>query len=293
MSAGESTVRIGPAGWAYDDWKGIVYPPQMPRGQHPLTLLCTLFDCVEINVTFYRPPNAAHCVSWLRKIEPNPAFRFTAKLWERFTHQRDSWPAPHEVRAAVAGLEPLRDAGRLGAVLAQFPWSFRRTPEHRDWLLRVTDAFSDWPLAVEMRHASWDCPAFFEGLRNRNVAFCNIDQPLLHDCLAPSEHVTAPFGYVRLHGRNREHWFQEGAGRNARYDYLYRPDELAPWLEKVRAMLKRVRDLYIVTNNHFHGQAVANAVELQAALGVLKAPLPATLAARYPRLQALPRNVLE
>ena len=226
-------MRIGPAGWSYDDWKGVVYPPGMPRDQHPLTYLSGFFDTVEVNSSFYRPPNWKHCAAWVQKVADRPRFSFTAKLWRRFTHERGAWPGDDEVRQVLDGFAPLADAGKLGAILIQFPWSFKRTPENRAWLARVIDAFAAHPLALEIRHASWDRRAVFEGLAERRVAFCNIDQPLFRDSIAPSSRTTARVGYVRLHGRNHDDWFREDAGRDERYDYLYTKDELKPWVDKI------------------------------------------------------------
>lgn len=286
----QGMLRVGPAGWAYEDWAGIVYPPAMPRGLHPLSFLCSLFDMVEVNTSFYRPLNPKHGLAWVKKVEENPSFLFTVKLWERFTHQRESWPGPEEVRVFCEGLAPIAEAGKLGTLLLQFPWSFKRTPENRQWLARAVETFSAYPLALEVRHASWNCPEVCRGLAERRVAFCNIDQPLFSDSLAPTGKVTASLGYVRLHGRNHDDWFREDAGRNERYDYLYRPDELRPWIDKISRMRKQVNDLFVVTNNHYRGQAVVNALEIQAATGRPLPALPKHLLDAYPRLRALLRE---
>ncbi len=283
----EGAVRVGPAGWSYKDWEGIVYPPGLRRGLHPLTLLAPLFDTLEINSSFYRPVNPAHAAGWVKNMEKNPRFSFTVKLWDRFTHQQAAWPAAAEIQVFRNGIEPLRGAGKLGALLIQFPWSFKRTPENRQWLARVLDTFAEYPLALELRHASWDRRELYEGLSRRKVAFCNIDQPLMRDCIGPAAHVTAPLGYIRLHGRNTADWFRKDAGRDNRYNYLYSPDELKPWIEKINQMKKRVNDLFITTNNHFRGQAIVNALEIQAALGRVPAALPKHLIEHYPRLKAL------
>ena len=283
----ESTLRVGPAGWAYDDWKGIVYPPGMERRMHPLNMLCRMFDTVEINVTFYRPVTPDLSMRWVREVAGNATFKFTAKLWERYTHRRDSWPGEAERARFLEGLKPLVDGGRFGALLAQFPWSFRRTPENRRWLGRILDTFSDWPVAVELRHLSWDGDALYEGLAKRGVAFCNIDQPVLADAIGPSERITAPLGYVRFHGRNAADWFRDGAGRNDRYNYLYSEEELQPWLDRIRRMRERVNELYVVTNNHYRGQAIVNAIEIQAAIGKPQVLTNHELIAAYPRLARL------
>ena len=290
MEEANENIRVGPAGWSYDDWKGIVYPPDMPRALHPLTFLAQYFDTIEVNASFYHPPNPTHCENWIAKTADNPNFLFTAKLWERFTHQRDTFPTEADIQHFIDSMLPLQEAEKLGAILIQFPWSFRRTPKNRTWLAKVFDAFAQFPLAVELRHATWDHPALYDGLTERNVAFCNIDQPMFNDSIAPSEKITAPFAYVRFHGRNEANWFRHGADRNARYDYLYSEDELKPWLEKLKEMRKKVNHLFIITNNHYRGQAVVNAIEIHAALGHTQRPLPEHLVAAYPRLESLSRH---
>jgi len=283
-------VLVGPAGWSYADWKGIVYPPDMPRGLHPLRFLCGFFDTAEVNATFYRPADPRHCAAWMQNVSENPRFRFTVKLWGRFTHERETWPEAGAVKRFCAGIAPLAEADKLGAILVQFPWSFRRTPENRQWLARVVETFAAYPLAIEFRHASWDCPEVYAGLTEHKIAFCNIDQPMFEDSIAPSDRVTAPFGYIRFHGRNREAWFREGAGRNERYNYLYSEDELRPWIARIQQMKKQVNDLFIVTNNHYRGQAVVNALEIMSAIGYGKYTIPLHLIEHYPRLKHVVRE---
>lgn len=279
-------IYIGPAGWHYDDWKGIVYPSPMPSGVKPLSLICRSFDLVEINVTFYRLINPKICAGWIMQCRANPRFLFTAKLPQVLTHGRDAIPDSTAVRGFQAGVRPLLEADRLGAVLAQFPWSFRRTPENRRYLARLADLCASLPLAIEVRHRSWDCPEFYESLRERNIACCNIDQPVLDQCLPPAAHVTGSIAYVRLHGRNRACWFGD-AGRDARYNYLYSGKELAPWIQRILEMKTMVQRLFVVTNNHYRGQAVVNALEMQAALGILRSEIPQPLRQCYPHLSEL------
>lgn len=280
----DAVVRVGPAGWSYDDWKGIVYPPDVPRRVHPLAFLARFFDTIEVNATFYRPADARLTAAWLKHVSGNPRFLFTVKLWDRYTHKREDPPTEAETRMFLDGIQPLRNEEKLGALLVQFPWSFRRTVANRSWLARVVERFAAYPLVVELRHASWDQPSVYKGFEERGVAFCNIDQPMFDDSIAPSAHTTAPVGYVRLHGRNAANWFREDAGRNERYDYLYNEDELMPWLEKIRQMRKRVNDLYVITNNHYRGQAVVNALEIQAVIRGARVTAPQPLIEAYPRL---------
>jgi uncharacterized protein YecE (DUF72 family) len=256
-------VRIGPAGWAYEDWKGTVYPKDMPRSLHPLTFLSSMFDTVEINVTFYRPVDSKMSANWVTKVAENPRFKFAVKLWERYTHERETWPTNEERRKFCDGLEPLRANDLFGVLLIQFPWSFKRTPENRSHLAHIVETFASYPIAVEFRHDSWLQPVVFEGLRDRNVAFCNIDQPIFDNSIGPTGEVTADIAYVRLHGRNHEHWFRKESTRDQRYDYLYGGAELHPWIDRIRRMRAIAKETYVVTNNHFRGQAVINAQQIQ------------------------------
>jgi uncharacterized protein YecE (DUF72 family) len=273
----QAVLRVGTAGWSYRDWEGVVYPPDVSRSKvHPLAFLSALFDAVEVNVTFYRMISPRFCETWLTHTAHNPEFRFSVKAWRRFSHERDQTPSREEFARFISSIAPLRQAGKLGAVLLQFPWSFRRTPENRAWLLLVTEPLAELPLVIEFRHASWNHPDVFAAFRERHIAFCNVDQPGVHDALPPTEAVTAPLAYVRLHGRNKETWFDEEADRDSRYNYLYTPEELAPWLERIQHMRREANELFIITNNHYRGQAVVNALEIQAALARIPKLLPHT-----------------
>jgi uncharacterized protein YecE (DUF72 family) len=277
-------IRIGPAGWSYRDWEGVVYPRPRPRGFDPLAFLAGYFDTIEINSTFYRPAGAESAISWASRIRQNPRFRFAAKLWRRFTHERDEAFTAKDVAAARAGLDPLRDAGRLGAVLLQFPWSFRRDDASRLWLDDVIDAFRDFPLALEVRHESWNVPGFLEELAERRVGFVNIDQPRFRHSRGPSATVTSQVGYVRIHGRNYADWFRKDATGDERYDYLYTADELRPWVDRTRTVAKATAETYVVTNNHRLGKGIVNAVMLQAMLAGREVPAPPAVVARYPEV---------
>lgn len=286
MAKRETVVRVGPAGWSYEDWQGIVYPKGMGKKIHPVEFLAQYFDTIEINSTFYRPPAARVTASWAKKAEVSDRFKYTVKLWQRFTHEREEWPSSDEVTAFTSGIAPLAVAGRLGALLVQFPWSFKRTPENREWLKRVLDTFEEYPLVLEVRHASWNEAAVYEGLADRGVAFCNIDQPIFGKSIKPDDKVTAPVGYVRLHGRNAHDWFREDAGRDERYNYLYSEKELEPWVDKIERIAKIADETYVITNNHYRGQAVVNAIEIQQKLGQpLLTDLPESLVDEYPRLK--------
>jgi uncharacterized protein YecE (DUF72 family) len=279
-------IRIGPAGWSYKDWAGIVYPKRRPAGFHEATYLAEYFDTIELNVTFYRPVPAATAKDWVARVAHNATFVFTAKLWQEFTHNRDL-NAENE-RAFRPGMEALRDAGKLGALLVQFPWSFKNTADNLAYLNKLTERFRDFPLVVEVRHSSWDKPEVYSWLAERNVGFCNIDQPIIGRSLRPGDRTTSPVGYVRLHGRNYDEWFRdrpESEGGEQRYNYLYRPDELEPWLERIRNVAKAGESTFVITNNHFEGKAIVNALQLIHALTKRSVAAPPTLIERYPQLK--------
>ena len=276
-------IRIGTAGWDYPDWRGVVYPRERVKGFDELAYLARFFDTVEINSTFYRPAAPRAAEGWARRVAQNPRFKFTAKLWKRFTHERTRAWTRDEQAAARAPLDTLRDAGRLGAVLLQFPWSFKRDAAAREWLRDVLTAFADLPLVVEVRHATWNSADALAELTERGVGLVNVDQPLFANSIAPAALSTSSVGYVRLHGRNYQAWFRKNAGGGQRYDYLYSADELHPWVARIREIAARptIKELFVVANNHMVGKAPTNASMIDSFLRDQKVAVPPTLFARY------------
>lgn len=274
-------IRIGPAGWSYADWEGIVYPRTRPRSFHEAEYLARFFDTIEINTSFYQPLRPEIARSWLGRVSHNPRFQFTAKLWKRFTHERDA--GQEDEKAFKRGLNPLAEAGRLGALLLQFPWSFKWTRENREYVGTLAMEFVEYPLVLEVRHNSWNRPEVFELLGDLGVGFCNIDQPLIGRSLGPTARTTGPVGYVRLHGRNYQQWFAPSEPRE-RYNYLYEMEELRPWADRARRVAEHSQATFVVTNNHFEGKAVANALELEYLLTGKSVSVPGSLKARYPEL---------
>lgn len=264
MTIQNHTVRIGPAGWSYKDWEGIVYPPHGSRFD-PLAYLAQYFDTIEINSPFYRIPPPNHAKSWTRRVTSNRNFKFTTKIYRGFTHE-DASLSKDDVKAFRNYLEPLAAADALGAILLQFPWSFRNTPEGRVKLVDLFDAFREYPKALEVRHASFQNDDFFAFLDEQDVAWVNVDQPLFSDSVKPADTVTGPVAYARLHGRNYEKWFAHAESWE-RYNYHYSREELEPWAGRIQTMAKN-KDTYVITNNHFRGQAIANAGDLKEALGM-------------------------
>jgi uncharacterized protein YecE (DUF72 family) len=284
--APEPRIRVGVAGWDYPDWAGIVYPSRS-RSFDRLGFLSRFVDVVEINSTFYRPANPRSAEAWAVRAEKRPGFTFTAKAHRDLTHdaETDVASASHETKL---GLTPLRGAGVLGAVLLQFPQSFHDTPESRERLERLAEAFEGWPTVVEVRHVSWDEDEAAEWMRERGVGWCVVDQPRMGRSTAPMRpRVTSGIGYLRLHGRNAKDWFRKDAGRDARYDYLYRLDQLKPVADVAVELAKVAPVVYAVQNNHFRGQAVVNALQLKHLIEGQQPEAPASLVAEYPELGPL------
>jgi len=280
-------VLVGPAGWSYPDWHGIVYPSRRPSGFHEATYLAEYFDTIEINTSFYNPLRSDHAAHWVERVAANSRFLFTAKLWQKFTHEDGATSA--DEAAVRAGFDVLHGAGRLGAVLLQFPFSFHNTPQNRVRVEQLLKAFGTYPLVVEVRHSSWAHPDFYEFLHKHGAGICNIDQPLIGRSIRPGERATSRLGYVRLHGRRADTWFSDDPElpRHERYNYLYSERELEPWARRIRLLSERTETTFVVTNNHFEGKGVVNALQLIHMLSGKKVKVPETLRHRYPQLELI------
>jgi uncharacterized protein YecE (DUF72 family) len=285
-------IFVGTAGFSYKDWEGIVYPTDLKKRKiHPLEYLAQFIDCCEINTSFYSHVRPNVGKDWCHKAAAvNPNFQFTAKLFQGFTHAPRGTrpPSPfqltvsaEEERLARDGLDSIASEGKLGAVPIQFPISFKSADDTRDYLFALIAKFKAYPLVLEIRHSSWDDPDILSRLADAGVGFCNVDQPRLGKSLRATEHVTAPVGYVRLHGRNYQEWFQSD-NRNDRYNYLYKPRELEGWKDKITHISEQTNKTYVITNNHYKGQAPVNALELKSMLSGKRVKAPKQLIEHYP-----------
>jgi len=278
---------VGVAGWDYPDWNGIVYPRGSSRGFDRLAFVARFLDVVEINATFYRPASPKIAASWIHRVAKHPGFRFTAKAHRSWTHDPFE-PDGAIVAETLRGLAPLRDAGVLGALLVQFPQSFHWTPQSRTRLSRLVEAAEGWPVVVEVRHVSWDDDKAAAWMRDHGVGFCVVDQPSAAGTTAPARpRVTAPVAYLRLHGRNEAAWFDPDAGRDRRYDYMYSMDALRPLADAARVMGTTADALYVIANNHFRGQAFANALQLKHLIQGIEPEAPEGLVTAYPDLERI------
>ncbi len=278
-------VRIGTSGWSYPSgrgtWNGIFYPPgagRSKRGLDELRYYAEHFDTVEVNSTFYRLPRLETTRSWAARTPP--AFEFSIKLYQAFTHpamvaghdaaeRKTENPIPaigeREVDEFRASVEPLAEAGKLGALLVQFPPSFKQTAAALDYLAWLLGAFAQYSPAVELRHQSWSdgLSSTLTLLDGFKAAWVQIDEPKFRFSVRQNRlpNVTG-FYYMRLHGRNAAKWWRHDQSED-RYDYLYSPAELKPFAETVTAVRSIVRKSYLYLNNHFAAKSVADAVELK------------------------------
>jgi uncharacterized protein YecE (DUF72 family) len=310
-------IRIGTSGWNYPSgkgtWNGIFYPKTRSKKDgtkdfDELRFYAEHFDTVEVNSTFYGQPRPDVTRTWAKK---TPAgFEFSMKLYQKFTHPKmfkdqvlKSAPGAEGVLLDLlaevtqsdiddykAGIEPLASTGRLGALLAQFPASFKDSAATRDYLSQLLRAFSDYPVAVELRHKSWS-DAFGETMALLNsfgAALVQIDEPKFKLSIRQNRLPNIKgFYYMRLHGRNAAEWWHH-EHRDDRYNYLYSADELSEFAEDAGAAKELVKKSYLYTNNHFSAKSVVNAVMLKAQLGEpIEGEYPPEIVKRYPELENL------
>jgi uncharacterized protein YecE (DUF72 family) len=312
-----SALRIGTSGWSYPSgdgrWNGIFYPATRSRRAgtdrfDELRFYATHFDTVEVNTTFYGQPRAEVTRSWASRTPPG--FEFSLKLYQKFTHPGMFKASASASAGGVAGplldalaqvtasdvddfksgIAPLAESEKLGALLAQFPASFKRSPENHDYLMRLLQAFHEYPVAVELRHRSWsdDLAGTLALLNAFGAAFVQIDEPKFRLSIQQNflPNVTS-FYYMRLHGRNAKNWWRH-EHRDDRYDYLYSGEELREFAEIAGASKELVRKSYLYTNNHFSAKSIVNAVMLKAQLGQpIEGEYPPELVERYPELAGL------
>lgn len=281
-----SSLYIGTAGWSYPHWNGVVYPKMQAPGSHPLELVSRHLNLVEINSSFYQFLKPELVKLWIRKVSDQPGFLFTAKLHQRFTHTRVLDDA--EIAEFKEGLWPLLKARRLGALLMQFPWSFRFTAENQDFFIRLRRAFHEFPLVAEMRHSSWMAEEAIGTFLDYRVGFCNIDQPEYTRAMPPTALLTSGIGYVRLHGRNPGNAlgsYDRDAQYSARlrqHDYLYNQAELAAWAKRIEHVQRFAERTFVVFNNDAGGKSFVNALQLRAEMTGVRGSAPRDLRRKYP-----------
>jgi uncharacterized protein YecE (DUF72 family) len=306
-----SEIRIGTSGWNYPSghgtWKGIFYPAARrgragPRGKFDeLTFYAEHFDTVEINSSFYGVPTPDTTEGWAERTPPG--FEFSLKLYQKFTHPamfhdatgQDPWNlGQKDVDEFRAALDPLANAGKVGALLAQFPASFKNEPDARGYIEWLLERFKDYRVAVELRHRSWsdDPVETFALLESANAAWTQIDEPKFRFSIRQNfKPNTRAFYYLRLHGRNAAQWWSHEKSED-RYNYLYSAEELEPFAEAAEDASRKVKKAYMYANNHFSAKSVANAAILKHKLGQpLPGEYPEEFVERYADLKGLVKTL--
>ena len=308
-------IRVGTSGWSYPSgkgtWNGIFYPVPGSRARgkgkfDELAFYAEHFDTVEINSTFYRVPSPATAKSWARRTPRH--FEFSLKLYQKFTHPTmfqeatgdDPWSlGERDVDEFRAAIDPLASSNKLGALLAQFPPSFKNDADSRAYLEWLLERFRGYMLAVELRHRSWsDDPAeTLEMLNAFDAAWAQIDEPKFRVSIRQNllPNVRA-FYYLRLHGRNAAQWWKHDTSED-RYNYLYSPAELKPFADAAQTASRSVKKAYLYANNHFSAKSVANAAILKHQLGQdVPGEYPDAFVEQYPDLRGivktLPRRLI-
>jgi uncharacterized protein YecE (DUF72 family) len=241
-------ILLGVCGFSYEDWIGPVYPPGLPKSSW-LSFIAGQVDSIELNVTFYAYVAHRTVSGWAERTPPD--FTFSAKLHRDLTHERGRL----DCRPFLEQLQPLREAGKLACVLAQFPYSFKPTEANRAYLGRLKEGMGDLQLVVEFRERGWLSPETFDELQLRQIGYCAVDEPQIGRLMPPMDRVTAPIGYVRFHGRNAAKWWSHEHAWE-RYDYSYREQELEDWVPRLQQMEQQAARVMVYANNHYRGQAL-------------------------------------
>jgi uncharacterized protein YecE (DUF72 family) len=268
----QAKLYIGTSGWSYPKGEGTWIGYFYPRGKiNELEYYSQFFNTVEVNSSFYRPPNPDYVHNWARRVPED--FLFTMKLWQKFTHPKMYEEATgkeaviyqQDVDIFKRSIEPLVRYGKLGALLAQFPPSFKNEGYGQQMLTAVIRIFGEYGLAVELRHRSWsDDPNIAGLLKENNVAWVHIDEPKFKSSIAEDLPTTSDMAYLRFHGRNAEMWWTGDSA--TRYQYLYSPDEIAELSQRVKSSARETRLLFALFNNHWRGYAPRNAVDMMKSL---------------------------
>ncbi len=293
--------HIGTAGWSYKDWMPSFYPKTQSGSFDWLRFYAHYFNCVEVNASYYTYISPKTVQGWIEKVSDSDNFLFTVKLHQDFTHKRDF--DDRKIRSVIYNLDLLRKAERLGGLLIQFPYSFSFNDASSDYIRRLKEIFESYKCFVELRHSSWNKKSVYELFKQLDIILCTIDQPQIGMAVQFEPVVTNDAAYIRFHGRNTEEWIksiknfgkeQTYEEQSARYRYLYTPGELIEIEQKIRAIQEKVKDVYVIMNNHPQGEGVVNAFELIHLLGEKeKVDMPYTIVTAYPRLKEIALEYFE
>jgi len=251
-------IVIGTSGYSYHEWVGSVYP-EGTKAKDYLSCYSGLFPTVELNFSYYTMPKADSLAKMLA--DGGNTLTFSIKAHKTLTHEVNPSLWEGEAKTYLTAIEPMLAAGRLEAVLFQFPYSFQYTPDNRRYLDKLLAYFKGVPAAVEFRKADWYTGNVIDGMKNRNVPLVSLDLPELPKLPPTMDVVTAPMAYIRLHGRNKEAWW--GDDDHARYDYLYSDREIEAWADRIKRITEQAKRILVYFNNHPLGKAARNAHTLE------------------------------
>jgi uncharacterized protein YecE (DUF72 family) len=252
-------IAIGTCGYSYNEWVGPFYPPKTKQEDF-LGFYAGQFSTVELNFSYYAMPKAEQ----LRRMAENEGAQnltYAIKAPQALTHKVDPHKWRDEAKIYLTAIEPLREAGKLEAVLFQFPFSFHYEDENRRHLANILTEFNGIPSAVEFRNNDWTSNRVIEELRKRKVAYVSTDMPDLKGLPHVLDVLTSPFAYFRLHGRNEDKWW--GSDSRSRYDYLYNEKELEGVIQRIKRIVIKADKILVYFNNHARGQAIKNAMSLK------------------------------
>jgi uncharacterized protein YecE (DUF72 family) len=260
------SIRIGISSWG--SLPGF-YPSGVKAGDK-LAWYARFFSVVEVNVSFYRVVPQRTYGQWLDQTPSD--FVFDVKAFGELTHFHEAPPAEtfYAFRGSYA---PVRDAGRLGGILFQFPPRFANTSLSRDYLRRVASQMAEDLTIIEFRNHTWladgAAPETFALLEELGLAYAVADEPQIpRDTVPPIPAVTDPaLAYIRLHGRNAAAWYRGGSG-GTRYDYDYSEPELTEIANMGRRLAEQAEDVHVMFNNNARGAGTVNAIALGHMLGI-------------------------
>ena len=239
-----SNVLLGTSGWSYNEWVGPFYT-KMDKSK--LRAYTKVFKTVEIDSTFYRYPSKGTVMGWTR-YSPE-SFVYTAKLPGLITHDKKlslDEGIEQDLQRFIDIMEPLILSGKLGCILVQLPPKLDYRPRELESFFKILPTHVKF--AVEFREHSWMRSETWSLLEKYRVAYAVVDEPLL----PPDTHLTANIAYFRWHGRGEKPW----------YDYRYSLQELEPWTQKLEEAAGKVGKVYGYFNNHYHGYAVENCLQV-------------------------------
>jgi uncharacterized protein YecE (DUF72 family) len=276
-----ATIRVGTASWTDHE---PFYPPEYDKAamkSQRITYYARYFSLAEVDSTFYNLQPARNFQLWAERTPDD--FAFDVKAYGELTwHHRDDdgkpiTPSADTFAKFAEMVRPMREAGKLRALLFQFPPWFTFAPERVEYLGTVRELLPEDTVAVEFRHRSWvegtNADETRAALEAHRLAYCAVDEPQIGSgSVPPVVLLTDPrFAMVRFHGRNAAMWYGKGLSSSRdRFNYLYSQAELAPWAERVQRIAERLGDgaeVHVVANNNARNYGIVNALDLQELLG--------------------------